>query len=162
MTKKTHLARSRPPDLALHQAHCTICDHERREDIEAAFLNWQPQAKIATEFKLGSRLIVYRHARACGLIERRNSSIRNALGNFIERCGNVRPSAQSFVAACVALSRLDSEGRSVDRVETRIGGLDALFGRMTRAEMRDYAETGNLPRWWLLELEHQDEKGNAR
>jgi hypothetical protein len=160
VAKKIQSARSRPPDLTLHQSHCTICSHDRREDIESAFLDWQPQAKIASDFKLGSRLVVYRHARACGLIERRNSSIRNALGNFIERCGKVRPTGQSFVAACVALSRLDSEGHSVDRVETRIGGLDQLFGRMTRAEMKDYAETGNLPRWWLLE--HQDETGNSK
>jgi len=124
-----------------------VCAHPEREEIERAFCEWRPQTQIAREYKLGSRLAVWRHARACGLIQKRNASIRGALACFIERCWRVRPSASAFVAACVALSKIDARGRSVERIQS-VNGFDDLFHRMTRKEMLLYAERGELPAWF--------------
>jgi hypothetical protein len=132
---------------ARHAQNCTICRHRDRVQIEQDFIAWHSQAVIAREYKLGSRLVVYRHARALGLVKKRNASVRGALCDFIERSSKVRPTAAAFVAACSVLSRLDREGRDVARVET-VGGNDDLFHRMTRKEMLEYAEHGTLPEWF--------------
>jgi hypothetical protein len=134
---------------ARHSQNCTVCRHPERVAIERDFIEWCPQTHIAREYKLGSRLVVWRHARACGLVKKRNASIRGALCDFIERSSRVKPTAAAFVAACATLSRLDREGRDVARVET-VGGYDDLFHRMTRKEMLSYAETGALPEWFKI------------
>jgi hypothetical protein len=132
---------------ARHSQNCTVCRHRDRVQIEQDFIAWRSQTAIAREYKLGSRLVVYRHARACGLIKKRNASIRGALCDFIERSSKVRPTAASFVVACATLSRLDREGRDVARAES-VGGYDGLFHRMTRHEMLAYAERGEMPEWF--------------
>jgi hypothetical protein len=132
---------------ARHSQHCTVCRHPERAEIERAFVEWRSQTAIAREYRLGSRLVVYRHARACGLVKKRNNSIRGALCDFIERSSRVKPTAAAFVAACATLARLDVQGRDVARVET-VGGYDDLFHRMSRKEMLAYAERGELPAWF--------------
>jgi hypothetical protein len=132
---------------ARHSQNCTVCRHRDRVQIEQDFVAWRSQSEIAREYKLGSRQVVWRHARALGLVKKRNASIRGALCDFIERSSKVRPTAAAFVAACATLSRLDREGRDVARVET-VGGTDDLFHRMTRKEMLFYAERGELPEWF--------------
>jgi hypothetical protein len=95
-------------------------------------------------------MTVFRHAKAFGLIERRDMNIKAVLTNFIERAGRVKPTAQALIAAVVAFSKLDAEGRAVERVEN-VTGLGTFFGRMTRGEALTYATSGVLPEWWLLE-----------
>jgi hypothetical protein len=133
---------------ARHSSHCTICCSPRRQEIEEAFVCWESPSQIAREFKLRSRLVMIRHARAhAGLIKRRDANIRIALGTSIERCSKVKPSAQAFISACIALTKLDSEGRTAERIETT-GRFDDLFHRMNRGEMLRYAQTGELPPWF--------------
>jgi hypothetical protein len=139
---------------ARHSQNCTVCRHRDRVQIEQDFIAWRSQAQIAREYRLGSRLVVYRHAKACGLIKKRNNSIRGALCDFIERSSKVKPTAAAFVAACAVLSRLDREGRDVARVEA-VGGYDDLFHRMTRREMLLYAQTGVLPEWFKTGDTHE-------
>jgi hypothetical protein len=127
-----------------HSRDCTICNSTHREEIEAQFVDWRSQSEIAREFGI-TRLAIWRHCRASHLFEKRDGNLRATLGNFIERCARVRPTGPSFVAAVVALSKLDSFGRSVDRVEQV--GVAGLFARMTLGELTAYAETGELPPW---------------
>jgi hypothetical protein len=143
--------KSSAPDLARHSANCQVCRHELRQEIESEFVEWRPQSEIARNFKLGSRLTVWRHARAVGLIERRNANTALALAAFIERCARVKPNATALVSACSALARLDAEGRDVQRIESVVG-LNSLFYKMTQGEARRYAETGQLPDWFQREL----------
>jgi hypothetical protein len=135
-------------NLRLHGQACRICRSPNREAIEAAFLDWRPQTEIAREFRLGGRQVVYRHARALGLFRKRDENVRAVLGTFIERSSRVRPTAAAFIAAVSVLSKLDSEGRHVERIE-QSNGLGALFAQMTRAECLAYAETGKLPTWFI-------------
>lgn len=114
-------------------------------------MEWTPQREIVRAFKLASRLALWRHARATGLIERRNANTAVALAAYIERCARVQPNATALVSACSALARLDAEGRDVQRIESVVG-LNSLFYKMTQGEARRYAETGQLPDWFQREL----------
>lgn len=116
------------------------------------FLHWQPQEKIAKEFALGNRQVIFRHARATGLFEQRATNIRSALLAIVERGMDVprmRVSATSVVAAATLLSKLDSEGRSIERIQ-RVDESTAFLDdpRWTHGEMLRYVETGELPEWF--------------
>jgi hypothetical protein len=126
-----------------HERECKICRHPRREEIEIAFVEWQPTTRIARDYGLGSRQSLCRHARACGLIAQ---NVASALAAIIERGARARVSAAVAVQAIVALSKINSRGQWIDRSETV--NLNELFNRMSRDEMLHYAETGLLPSWF--------------
>jgi hypothetical protein len=130
-----------------HTQACGICRHPQRGAIEAAFLDWIPQAQIARDFKLTDRQVVRRHARAMNLFKKRDANVRSALSSFIERGARLKPNPASFVAACTALSKLDAEGRTVDVVEKRNSSEGAFWEEMTNAEALAYAERNELPEW---------------
>jgi hypothetical protein len=92
---------------------------------------------------------LYRPLRALNLFERRDRNIKTALANFIEKGFRVRVTASSFVAAIQAYSKINSQGAWIDKTED-VGQspTQRLFDQMTRAEMLQYAETGELPSWW--------------
>jgi hypothetical protein len=129
-----------------HERDCKICAHPQREEIETAFVEWQPTTRIARDYGLGSRQSLYRHARACGLIPKRNQNVAAALADIIERGARAPVSAAVAVQAIVALSKINSRGQWIERRETV--NLNDLFDRMTRDEMLRYAETGSLPEWF--------------
>ena len=139
-------ARRSPISLPRHQAGCTVCHHAQRATIEEKFCDWIPQTQIAREHRI-SRLALYRHVKACGeLLAKRDANLRCALARFIERGFSLRPTGATFIAAVVAYSRLDALGRTVDRKEN-VTTAQSQFARMDRAELRAYAETGDLPAW---------------
>ncbi len=84
------------------------------------------------------------------MFQRRTSNVRGVLSAVIDRglTPRMEVSAASVVAAAIALSKLDSEGRSVDRFE-RTDGAQAFINdpRWTIKEMRQFAERGRLPDW---------------
>jgi len=120
------------------------------------FLQWQPQAKIAREYGLGNRQIVFRHAKALGLFEKRAGNIRGMFVALVERgldMPRLKVPPATVVQAAVALSKLDSEGRSVERFQ-RVSA-DAEFlddPRWTVGEMERFAQTGQLPEWLKSEM----------
>jgi hypothetical protein len=129
-----------------HSRDCKICNHARREEIETAFVDWQPAARIARDFRLGSRQSLSRHARACGLLPKRNQNVAAALATIIERGARARVSAGVAVRAIEVLTKINSRGQWIERRETV--NLNELFDRMSRDEMIAYAETGSLPAWF--------------
>lgn len=96
--------------LSHHAARCGICNHPDRDAIEQAFLHWERPGEIAYHFGLGSRLVVYRHARALGLSQRRNERGQHALGYLIEQAPSVKPTADSIIRAVKALGCFDTDG----------------------------------------------------
>jgi hypothetical protein len=56
------MARERTSDatvnLGRHQRACSVCAHQQREEIEAAFIGWRSPAAIAEEFGLADRASV--------------------------------------------------------------------------------------------------------
>ena len=132
--------------LGRHQRSCSVCAHQQREEIEAAFIGWRSPAAIAEEFGLADRASVYRHARALGLFPKRQRNIRAALERIIERAESVDVTASAVVAAIGAYAKINSAGEWIDRTET--GSLNDLFERMSTQELEAYAQTGALPEWF--------------
>jgi hypothetical protein len=134
-----------------HAANCQVCRHPQRAEIERLFLEWQSQSKIAKEYRLGSRQAIWRHARAMNLLAERTANVRGTLCAMIERgmISGMKITADVVVRACVALSKLDAEGRTVEHFQ-QIGS-NARFlndSRWTQGQMLHYAETGELPPWY--------------
>lgn len=132
-----------------HERDCRICRHERRAEIEHAFTAWESPSQIAKAYRL-NRSTIYLHASAMGLMEVRQKNVKAALARFIERCERVRPSAAAFVSACVALSKINIEGQTIDRVS--VSSLSHAFDRFTRGELEKFATEGILPDWYKAAL----------
>jgi len=59
----------------------------------------------------------------------------------------------TIVQAAIALSKLDSEGRSVERFQRVSAGTEFLDDpRWTVGEMERFAEKGELPKWLKSEM----------
>jgi hypothetical protein len=136
----------KPVSLGRHEQNCKICKHPERENIERDFIAWRSPVTITEEYELSNRATVYRHAHAFGLFVKRQRNIRAALERIIERTDNVEVNASAVVAAVVAYSKINSEGRFVERSE-RVD-LNALFEKMSKDELLKYAEIGKLPDWF--------------
>ena len=132
--------------LGRHSRNCSVCGHEQREEIEAAFIGWRSPAAIAEEFGLADRASVYRHAHALGLFQKRQRNIRAALERIIEKAGEVDVTASAVVAAVQAYSKINAAGQWIDRTEQV--SLNDLFDRMSTAELEEYAQSGTLPKWF--------------
>lgn len=130
-----------------HEQHCTICKHPDRESIEREFIAWRSPVGIAKVYNLSDRSTVYRHAHAFGLFAKRQRNIRAALEKLIERVDEViEMTGPTIVSAIVAYSKINSDGRFVDRSE-RVD-LNQLFEKMSKDELELYARDGTLPAWF--------------
>jgi hypothetical protein len=148
MAQKNKRAMSRKnkssPSPQRHSRDCRLCAHPERESIEKAFIAWRRVSQIAKDSRL-QRSTIYLHAAAMGLMNERRANIRGALEAFIERSAqSVRPSAASFVTACVALSKLNERGETIDRVALSRSGTE-LFQDFTIGELEDFAREGIVP-----------------
>lgn len=132
--------------IGRHARACSICAHQQREEIEAAFIGWRSPAAIAEEYGLADRSSVYRHANALGLFEKRKRNIRAALERIIEKAGEVDVTASAVVSAIQAYSKINAAGQWIDRTEQV--SLNDLFDRMSTAELEQYAQSGTLPAWF--------------
>jgi hypothetical protein len=129
-----------------HARTCAICKHPLRTEIEADFIRWESPGRIVCRYKLRSRNAIYRHAHALDLFPKRDRNIRAALGWIIEKIGTVKVTAAAAVAAVATLSKINAAGRWIDRSEHV--DLNSLFDKMTRAELEEYAVSGQLPDWF--------------
>jgi len=99
-----------------HKAHCVICSHSDRADIEEEFLHWRSASDIAEEHQLGDRRTVYRHAHAIGLWDRRRRNLRSALESLIEGAANVAVTGDTVIRAVIAHARINKAGKYVDPI----------------------------------------------
>lgn len=132
--------------IGRHKRNCSICAHERCDEIEGEFVAWRSPSAIAGEFGLSDRSSVYRHARAFGLFAKRQKNVRAALERIIEKAGEVDVTASSVVAAVQAYSKINAAGQWIDRTEQV--SLNDLFDKMSTQELEEYAQTGTLPKWF--------------
>jgi hypothetical protein len=148
--KKTtsNLTKSDAPVVSVgrHSTNCRICGHSKRVEIESDFVRWKSPARIATDYRLGNRASVYRHAHAVGLFEKRRRNLRAALERIIEQVGEVDVTAPAVVAAVQAYAKINAAGQWIDRSEHV--NLNELFDRMTVEELEAYAREGSLPAWF--------------
>jgi hypothetical protein len=146
--------------LGRHRRTCSVCRHDQREEIEAAFIGWRSPATIAEDYGLADRASVYRHAHALALFEKRGRNIRAALERIIEKAGEVDVTASAVVAAVQAYAKINSAGEWIDRSETV--SMNALFDRMSTQELEAYAQTGALPRWFSATVGATEEDSQHR
>jgi hypothetical protein len=145
---RSNLTKSDAPVVSVgrHSTNCRICGHGKRAEIESDFVRWKSPARITTEYRLGNRASVYRHAHAIGLFEKRGRNLRAALERIIEQAGEVDVTAPAVVAAVQAYAKINAAGQWVDRTEHV--NLNELFERMTVEELETYARDGVLPAWF--------------
>ena len=143
--RKEAAGEERPVNQGRHEYQCTICSHPQREEIEQDFINWVSPSRIAKQYSV-SRVSLYRHARALGLMQKRRRNIRAALERIIEKADDVKVNAAAIVSAVGALARINSRGEWVERTATI--NVNALFDRMTAEELELYAQNGTLPDWF--------------
>jgi hypothetical protein len=141
---------ARVVSLGRHSTNCRICGHGKRAEIESDFVRWKSPARIATEYRLGNRASVYRHAHALGLFEKRGRNVRAALERIIEQAGEVDVTGPAVVAAVQAYAKINAAGQWVERSEHV--NLNELFDRLTVEELETYARDGVLPAWFSQSL----------
>jgi hypothetical protein len=93
-----------------------------------------------------SRDAIYRHAHALDLFPKRGRNLRSALEQIIEKAGDVEANVAGVVSAVSAYARINARGEWVERSE--VVDLNALFVRMSSAELEKYARSGALPDWF--------------
>lgn len=135
-----------PVNVGRHEKQCAVCLHPDRLAIEQDFVAWKSPGAIADEYELRNRASVYRHAHAFDLFGKRRKNIRAALEKIIEGAGSVDVTAASVVQAVGTYTKINSEGRLVERSE-RVN-LNEVWGRMSEQELLEYAESGQLPDWF--------------
>jgi hypothetical protein len=133
-------------NLGRHQTNCTVCAHEKCQEIEQEFVAWKSPTQIAIEYGLADRVSIYRHAHALGLMEKRKRNVRAALEKIIEKAGDVEVTSSAVVAAVQAYAKINAQGQWVERSEHV--NLNELFERMSRNELETYAREGTLPDWF--------------
>lgn len=137
---------AKPVSLGRHRRNCTVCAHQKCEEIEQEFVSWRSPKQIVEEYGLADRTSVYRHAHAFGLMEKRKRNVRAALERIIESAGEVEVTSSAVVAAVQAYAKINAQGQWVDRSEHV--NLNELFERMSREELEAYAIEGALPGWF--------------
>jgi hypothetical protein len=102
------------PDRAAHEAHCSICRHPDRADIEEEFLHWLSPRTMREFFGVESRA-VYRHAHAFNLFAARDRNLRFALGHIIDRAERVPDlRGPDIIRAVHAFAHINAEGQWVE------------------------------------------------
>jgi hypothetical protein len=138
--------KNRKPSIARHKVLCSVCAHLQRAEIEREFVTWGSPERIATEYDLGNRATIYRHAHAMGLFEKRNRNHCAALARLIEQADNVPVvSASVIVQAVVALEKIQAQGKFE---EPDGNSRSELYECMSLEECKKYAEDGTLPNWY--------------
>jgi hypothetical protein len=132
-------------NLNCHAAHCTVCLHSRRDEIETAFISWASPTKIAADYKLGNRSALYRHAAALDLNSKRSKNIHAALDRYIERVDDAPVTGSAIIQAIGLRARMNSRGEILSRDEQV--GANEIFDKMNPQELEDYAKRGQLPTW---------------
>jgi hypothetical protein len=94
-----------------HEAKCTICNHEDREEIDEDFVHWLNPYRIAARYTLHDRSAVYRHARATGLYELRRTHMQFILEHVLEQVEDVDVTAHSIIRALRAYGRVSATGQ---------------------------------------------------
>ena len=103
-----------PPER--HTRKCSICNHEDREAIEEAYLDWISPELIARQFDVAGYASVYRHVEATGLAALRRRRKLAALDLIIEQAGQVRARSSDIIRAIITSSRINDDGDYIEPV----------------------------------------------
>jgi hypothetical protein len=102
------------PALDRHARKCAVCKHKEREFIEADFLHWHNSVDIICDFDLPNTRVLFRHAHATGLYEKRMLNMRYAAALIVDWADTVKPSATAVLKAMRACTLLSDRGEWID------------------------------------------------
>lgn len=143
------------PDPERHARKCTICHHERREEIDEKYLDWSPIGDICSEFNIEERNL-YRHVQALGLDEKKRQNSARYLQRIMERVPLDQINASDAIAAARLL--LQMEGKLVNKVDqvSRIEypGVPKKERDKKYAEILKIVREGKLPEGYETEEEN--------
>ena len=103
-----------PADHARHARKCLVCSHPQREAIEDDFLHWRSPEKLARDYAIPHRSMIYRHLHAHDLFRKRAGVVRHALESIIERSEECHVTANSVIRAVRAYCCITDDGRWVE------------------------------------------------
>jgi hypothetical protein len=111
---KTEIDEPQLSSLAMHEAHCMICNSEWREEMDELFVNWHNVSEIGREYHTPRRT-VYRHAHAVGLFPIRDRNLRRSLGLIIHHAETAPGvTADSVIRAVRTFAHINDAGEWVD------------------------------------------------
>jgi hypothetical protein len=103
-----------------HRRKCQICRHRDRDAIESDFLEWRHPNQIHDDYKVGY-YVLYRHARATGLLQRRCENVSIVVQKLLEEVEGVEaPSAFAILRGVRTLACLNSRGQWVEPAITHV------------------------------------------
>ena len=105
--------------VAHHSRRCLICKHPDRETIEFSFIRWDSVDWIARKYRV-DRQVLYRHAHALNLFERRSRNVSAVLEKLMEDACIVRATPASIIQAVRAYSRITNHVKWVEPPQTHI------------------------------------------
>jgi hypothetical protein len=105
--------------VAHHSRRCLICKHPDRETIEFSFIRWDSVDWIARKYRV-DRQVLYRHAHALNLFERRSRNVSAVLEKLMEDACIVRATPASIIQAVRAYSRITDHVKWVEPPQTHI------------------------------------------
>ena len=142
--KQASKAGENPVNRGRHEHQCRICSHPKRDEIEQAFILGQSGTDRQETFRQSGRSVSPRaRIRADGAAA---SQYSGCAGTNHPESREVDVNAAAVVSAASAYARINSRGEWVERTETV--NLNALFDRMSQAELEAYAKEGVLPSWF--------------
>jgi hypothetical protein len=103
------------PDLDRHRRKCKICRHPNRDEIERDYLQWRTSRDIARSFGITDHTVIFRHAWATGLYERRQRIIAYALHPLLEQSEDIfiKATPNTIISAVQTYSQINNEGRRI-------------------------------------------------
>jgi hypothetical protein len=126
-----------------HGRCCTICSSPFRQEIEEAYTRWETPASICRDFGIRSRNTLNLHVRANDLVAERDTKIKRCLATIIEKNLGKKLSGSALVQAIALFARIDSDGRSAERLEST--SAPGRFDLWTRGELAEFVATGTRP-----------------
>jgi len=95
---------------------CEVCKHPDKRSIEQAFISWMSPRAISKTFKV-KEYWVRHHADCKDLVKKRRMNCLAALDKIVELGAQELVRASEVVQAVTAMSKINDEGRWVDKTE---------------------------------------------
>ena len=126
--------------FAKHQAHCTVCKHPDRAEIDRSFVNWESRPSLEEKYAL-PRDSLYRHAKACGLYDRRQHNLVGSLEKIIRR----GLSSKVGVTMTNVIEAIKVHGKLTGQWVDWTGEVDKMFPGKSLEDIKIFGRTGKWP-----------------
>ena len=145
-------------NLGRHQAQCSICRSECREEIEERWINWAHTLQLAREYNT-SRDCIYRHMHALNLFPQREKNRMGFLERILERVDQTPFNGSGLLAAFKLYMKVSSKEKETEPQQS-VNAREVL-ARMSQAERDALARDGSIPAWLSEPTDATQDDGQA-